>query len=89
MHHLATKLDSTKVTTYLHCPRRFYFEHIHGWRREGVHIDFHFGRCVHHGTDAHANGLPVAEAWERFMTEWRSKVPTDADGAYPVSPPRS
>jgi len=39
--------DSTKVQTFMRCPRKFFFEYVLGWRRDEPNIDFVFGGAWH------------------------------------------
>ena len=38
-------LDSTKITEYMTCRRKFFLNHVLGWRKPSNHLVF--GKCVH------------------------------------------
>ena len=54
--------DSSKIQGYLHCERRYFFEHVLGWRTKTPSIHLTFGSAWHrvmevlfedgYGTDA-------------------------------------
>lgn len=43
---LPSFIDSTMMTVFRSCPRKFFHEHILGLRAPGVKIDLHAGACV-------------------------------------------
>lgn len=49
IHPAQKKIDSTKLTTYMRCPRRFFFEHVLGWRTESDNFHLAFGAALHEG----------------------------------------
>lgn len=40
-------LDSTKIKTYLECPRKFFYEYVVGWRPLEPNIHLEFGKAWH------------------------------------------
>jgi len=40
-------LDSTKLKTFMSCPRRYFWAYVAGWRPEGESIDLVFGAAWH------------------------------------------
>lgn len=40
-------LDSTKLQTYMRCPRQYFFEYILGWRRKSGYNDLAWGNAMH------------------------------------------
>ena len=39
--------DSSKLDTYLDCPRKFFYEHMLGWRVDRPAHALHFGTSWH------------------------------------------
>ena len=48
----ANILDSSKIQTYMRCPRRFLFQYILGWQPEAPSVDLVFGSAWHEGMEA-------------------------------------
>lgn len=46
-HHTFDVHDSTKLKTYMDCPRKYFYEYILGWRPEGGNIHLIFGSAIH------------------------------------------
>lgn len=46
-HPTHTITDSTKLSCYDGCPRRYFFEYVLGWHPEGANIHLTFGQAVH------------------------------------------
>jgi hypothetical protein len=66
--------DSSKIDTFLACNRRFFYEHVLGWRPESPNNHLHFGTAWHiamehlllHGYDTAPN------AYNEFLAFYRS-----------------
>lgn len=40
-------IDTTKLKTFMTCPRRYFYEHVVGWRPEQPNHDLHYGISLH------------------------------------------
>jgi len=71
--------DSTKLQSFLTCPRWYFFEHILGWRMEEPNIHLVFGISVHKAMEKIylAGGKPdfsaatLTKAYEAFLDYYR------------------
>lgn len=59
-------LDSSKLTSYMECGRRYFFEYLLGWRPEIGSIHTDFGSAVHVGMEHMLNGGDADEAYALF-----------------------
>jgi hypothetical protein len=88
---LTMRLDSSKISDYMRCPRYFFFRHVLGWRQDGANHDLEFGSAWHLAMEyllAHGfSGGWVDKAMEFFMSHYRKHFSdiTDLD-RYPKSP---
>ena len=81
--------DSSKLDTYLECPRKYFYEYILGWRLDVPAHDLHFGQCWHlarehqliHGYD------DIQGAYDAFITEYRKEFPEETDSIYSPKTP--
>ncbi len=83
-------LDSSKLNTYLDCPRRFMYEYVLGWRPEGENNHLEFGSAWHKAMEhlllnqerrlAEPEKVAV-EAFDAFMTRYRETMPDSLDAA--------
>jgi len=56
-------IDSTKLQSYMECPRKFFYEHILGWRIDAPAHALHFGTCWHSALEAlWLNGFNIPDA---------------------------
>lgn len=68
-------VDSTKLQTYLECPRSYFYEYILGWRPEQANLHLEFGKAWHlamehillHGYTEDA----VIEGWSLLNDHYR------------------
>ena len=79
-HHSLGILDSTKLKSYLACPRSFFFEYILGWRMDRPNIHFVFGESWHQALeylllDGTYSDEAVWAAYEIFLKEFRKTFP--------------
>jgi len=78
------KRDSSKLDTYLECPRKYFFEYILGWRPDRPAHDLYFGESWHkarewqllHGYD------DVGGAFKAFIEYYRKQFPPETDDLY-------
>jgi len=83
-------LDSTKLTDYSSCNRKYLWEYVLGWKVDRPAQDLHFGTCWHisrehqllYGYDK------IDEAFTLFLNAYRPQYPDDTDELYlPKTPP--
>ncbi len=84
-------IDSSKLQTYMDCPRKYFYEHVLGWRSEEPSHNLHFGSCLHSAMDAlysfgfNETALELAKA--TFLDEYRTIFDELTDEIYfPKSP---
>ena len=74
-HNSHSIVDSTKLKSYIECPRAYFYEYILGWRHEQPNVHLEFGKAWHyameylllHEPDAKA----VSEAWDLLLAHYR------------------
>lgn len=70
-------VDSTKLMTYMSCPRKYFFEYILGWRQIEPSIHLEFGIAWHFAmehmllSNDYGNET-VMTAYQKFLTHYRS-----------------
>lgn len=91
LHHTHSIIDSSKLTTYMDCPRKFFYEYLLAWRPEGANHNLVFGEAWHaalevlysRGFTDEAYGL----ACVAFDTVYRERFAPETDDIYfPKSP---
>lgn len=77
-------IDSSKLTTYEECRRKFFYEYILGWRADKPQHDLYFGECWHHAREYQMiHGYDkILEAYDVFETHYREKFPEETDELY-------
>ena len=84
--------DSTKIQTYLDCPRRYFYEYVLGWQLIGTNIHLIYGSALHAGLEhikRHNHELvdPIrrkavaAEAFTLFTEVYKKEMETNTDDA--------
>jgi len=78
-------IDGTKLKAYMGCPRRFFYEHILGWRGiKSNHLVF--GSAVHEAIEhLLLNGYDapnVLAAYEKFLRCYRKSFSAETDPVY-------
>lgn len=68
-------MDSSKLSTFQECPRKFFFAHVLGWKSEGnseFHLDF--GKAYHSAKETlwkeGGTSAGVEAAYQTFLAEW-------------------
>lgn len=76
--------DSSKLDTYVACPRKYFYEYILGWRLDMPAHDLWFGNCWHIAREYQLlNGYDdVAGAYNAFIVEYRKEFPPEMDELY-------
>ena len=77
--------DSSKVQSYMNCPRRYFFEHVIGWRTDEPSIHLEFGTAVHLAMEIlHTKGYEaesLSDAFEVFFDHYRKYFGEELDDA--------
>ena len=72
-------VDSSKLSVFMDCPRRFFFEYILGWRSEQKNNHLIFGHAWHKAMEhllLHGYSKPeVSVAYELFEQDYRQHFP--------------
>lgn len=83
-HHTWPVLDSTKLGSYMECPRKYFYNYLLGWQIES-HERNHlvFGQAFHAGMEllrcSDYSAEAVKAAWERFLSFYREQFPEETD----------
>lgn len=79
-------VDSTKLTTFMDCPRRYFYEYILGWRSTAPNNHLVFGSAWHKAQEhlllQSYTQVAVDEAMFLFMNEYRKELPEETDELY-------
>jgi hypothetical protein len=86
-------LDSTKISVFQQCPRKFFYEHILGWRTAAIsHNDKEFGTAWHKAMAYLAlndySNSSVAQAYMEFEREYRKYLNPETDELFPNKNPK-
>jgi len=83
-------IDSSKVTQFMECPRRFFWRYIVGWRPDAPNIHLTFGQAWHSAMDhllRNGNRVECIDgAMEAFLKVWRARYTPEED---PVDTPKT
>jgi len=77
-------IDSSKITDYLACPRKYFYSHILGWRPDSPAHDLHFGTSWHCAREyqlLHGYG-DIEGAFNAFLDEYRKEFHESTDEMY-------
>lgn len=82
--HQTTKLmDSTKLKSYIECPRQFFFRYVLGWTQDMPNHHLAYGTCLHKAlATLMCNGLnseSLASSIAVFQEEYRKLYPNFTD----------
>jgi len=83
-------MDSSKLQTYMDCPRKYFYNYMLGWRGQGSGIDANFGSAMHvaleHFSLLQKNSpgrditdQDIADAYMLFLESYRANHPPDED----------
>lgn len=83
--------DSSKLDTYNECPRKYFYEHVLGWRLDQPAHDLYFGQAWHiarehqllHGYE------DVNNAYMKFLNYYRLEFPESTDHLYVPKTPQA
>lgn len=84
-------LDSSKIQNYMHCPRKYFFEHILGWRSDQANVHLEFGTAWHMLMEViYEKGFApdvLAEAYQVFYDQYSEFFgPEHAEANKPKTP---
>ena len=93
-------IDSTKIKSFQTCPRKFFFEHVLGWRRQNSDHDLWYGQAVHYAfehmysrwKERNKSGYTqrdVAEGFQKFLDHYRLKFSADTDIQHSAKSPEN
>ena len=76
--------DSSKLSTFSECPRKYFYEYLLGWRIDRPAHDLYFGECWHrarehqliHGYD------DIKGAYSAFIDHYRKEYSQETDSIY-------
>ena len=81
--------DSSKLSEYLECPRKYFFRYILGWTPDTPAQDLHFGVCWHKAREYQLRyGYDdIQGAYNAFIECYRQKFPPETDNLYTPKDP--
>jgi len=81
--------DSSKIDSWLECKRRYFYEHLLGWRLDLPAHDLWFGKCWHAGREYQLlHGYDkVSDAFSVFIEMYRREFDADSDVLYSPKTP--
>jgi CRISPR/Cas system-associated exonuclease Cas4 (RecB family) len=91
LHETWNVLDSSKLETYMRCPRKYWYQYVAGWQPASESIHLVFGKAWHKamrrylisGYEAETQLMAITD----FITEYRKSFSADTDALYvPKSP---
>lgn len=87
-------VDSSKLNTFLQCPRRYFFEYMLGWQSTAPNNHLRFGEAWHVAMEhILLNGYDppsLAEAFDKLLVCYRQEFPKETDELYsPKTPTRA
>jgi hypothetical protein len=77
-------LDSSKIDTYLTCPRQYFYEHTLGWRMDIPSHDLYFGQAWHIAREHQLlyGYEDVEGAFAKFLAYYRLRFDESTDPIY-------
>jgi len=76
--------DSTKLSCFAECPRKYFFSYCLGWRRDWLNHDLHFGQSWHLGREHQLRHgyADVEGAFSAFLKHYRTQVNGEQEMAF-------
>lgn len=91
VHEALCDVDSTKINTFLDCPRQYFFEYILGWRSTTPNNHLVFGQAIHEAMEHMLlNGYDdssVIDAFDKFLAKYRESFPESTDELFKPKTP--
>jgi len=85
--------DSSKIQTFMTCPRKYFFNYILGWSSETPNHDLIFGQAVHEGMAymlTHEMTEETVEmAYEEFLNYYRQYYDKETDEIFVPKTPKN
>lgn len=86
--------DSTKLNTFLECPRKYFYEYVLGWRPEGTSHDLVFGEAWHRAMECLLErgytSDAIKEGFDRFLEYYHEHYPAGTGQEYfPKTPEKA
>jgi hypothetical protein len=80
-------MDSTKLQSFMECPRKYFYEYVLGWRNENPSIHLEFGSAWHLAMEHMIRERPergysgevIREAWQLLNDYYRQFFPPEFD----------
>jgi hypothetical protein len=84
-------IDSSKISCYLQCPRKFFYSYVLGWRLDIPEHDLHFGEAWHQAREYQLiHGYQyVDEAYEVFLKCYRKYFSESTDNNFKPKTPEA
>jgi hypothetical protein len=84
-------IDPSKLSVYMSCPRKFFYEHVLQWREDYTNNHLHFGSCWHLAVEHLLNNQyskeSIEEACYIFYNAYRLKLSSESDGQFAPKDP--
>jgi len=85
--------DSSKIQTFMACPRKYFFEYILGWSSEAPNHDLIFGQAVHEGMayimTHEMTEETVEKAYQEFLHHYRKHYSEETDDIFAPKTPQN
>src|SRR5574343_220187 len=89
LYKLCEVIDSTKLKSFLACPRRYFYEYVLRWEPTGSSLHLNFGEAWHSAMESLLSSLQekgsyeagVADAAQAFLTTYRRYFDESEDSA--------
>lgn len=80
--------DSSKIQTYIECPRKYFYQYVLGWRTEEASVHLVFGAAMHEALEIVLHGMHfgrekdgasgyMSEAFAKFEEVYRKDFPDE------------
>lgn len=78
--------DSSKLSAFRRCPRKYFYEHLLGWRSEYPDNNLWFGESVHKGLEVLTlkgfSSEALVESFEAFNSHYRKEFSPETDDLF-------